>query len=322
MQRLSLEEFAEQSQEFDRAVARSPGIDHFCSSSDWILPAASALMPARQPWILTADGHYLPFMRGEQEGGFRYLEPFEHMWGLACPLIGAGTERLIEGVSKFCEEPKSEWALMGLSGIAPESELCVAIVREFADRFRLGLGESISRHIVDLSSGVDAFLSRRSKAFRRSLFRTQRDARAAGISIEDASTQDPSSLYLRIQAVEQRGWKGREGVGITEGGMHDFYEQMIPRLHRRGALRVLFAKAQGRDVAYILGGLMQRDYRGLQFSFDDDYRKLGLGNLLQLEQITRLCEESMNSYDLGTPMEYKRRWADREHETITLFLMR
>jgi hypothetical protein len=322
MQRLELEEFSEQAESFDRAVLSTPGIDHFCSSSDWILPAAAGLMPTREPWIHTADGHYWAFMRGETSEGIGYLEPLENMWALDCPTVGSRTVDLVAGVAQLCAAPSSAWSVMALSGVAPGSDLFLSLISEFADQYRLGLGPTTSRLIVDLEAGVDSFMSRRSKQFRRSLLRSERDAGAAGISIEDASAQEPKSLYRRIQDVELRGWKGQSEVGIGEGGMRDFYEQMLPRLHRRSAQRVLFAQHEGRDVAYIFGGLMQRNYRGLQFSYDDDYRSFGLGNLLQLEQIRRLCDESIQTYDLGTHMDYKLRWADRPHETVTLLLMR
>jgi hypothetical protein len=35
-----------------------------------------------------------------------------------------------------------------------------------------------------------------------------------------------------------------------------------------------------------------------------------------------LVAEGVQSYDLGTEMDYKRRWADSTFETTSLFLMR
>jgi hypothetical protein len=322
MQRLSIAELSQEADAFDRAVAHTPAIDHFCSSSDWILPASAALMPEREPWIHRADGHYWAFMRGETSEGVRYLEPLENMWGLACPVLGPREEELIAGLATLCEAPTSEWSIMALAGVTPGSDFFLGLVTEFADRFRLGLGPTTSRLLVDLQAGPEDFLQRRSKQFRRSMLRSQRDAHAAGISFVDASELDPQILFQRIVEVEGRAWKGQSEVGIATGAMHDFYELMLPRLAARCAQRVLFAQDAGRDVAYILGGLLLGTYRGLQFSFDENYRKYGLGNLLQLEQIRRLCEESVQTYDLGTHMDYKLRWSDREHQTVTLLVMR
>src|SRR5688572_32387452 len=52
------------------------------------------------------------------------------------------------------------------------------------------------------------------------------------------------------------------------------------------------------------------EYRGLQFSYDDAFAQLGLGGLLQYHQIVELCAEGVTRYDLGTEMDYKRRWAE------------
>ena len=44
--------------------------------------------------------------------------------------------------------------------------------------------------------------------------------------------------------------------------------------------------------------------------------------LLQYHQIIELCEEGVARYDLGTEMDYKRRWAEDVMETEMLVLVR
>ena len=102
--------------------------------------------------------------------------------------------------------------------------------------------------------------------------------------------------------------------------MGSFYREMNRRLVDRGARRLLFATLDGADVAYIFGGLFGDTYRGLQFSFDHRYADLSLGNLCQLEQIRRLCNEGVPNYDLGTEVRYKKRWGDRVFTTSSLFV--
>ena len=81
MNRLSLEEFSNQAALFDAAVMATEGIDLFCSSSDWVLPASQTLMPSREPWLFEEEGCYWAFMRSQHPGGFAYLEPLEAMLG-------------------------------------------------------------------------------------------------------------------------------------------------------------------------------------------------------------------------------------------------
>ncbi|MBL4635142.1 MAG: GNAT family N-acetyltransferase [Kofleriaceae bacterium] len=322
MERISLSEFENASKHFDESVESMSGVDHFCSASDWILPATESLMPPRKSWVFREGLSYWAFMRGQHPEGFYYIEALEAMWALACPVVGLDDKRLVAGVEELCSQPTEDWKIMVISGLPSEHPVFTGIVQKLASTLRLGLGQSTVRLIVDLSGGFDAFLSRRSRQFRRSLARAQRKASAAEITIVDASTEVADKLYQRIVAVEKRGWKGLEAVGIDDGPMHEFYKKMLPRLSARGAERVLFARHEGRYIGYILGGIRKNSYRGLQFSFDADYKQYGLGNLLQAEQIARLCDEGVASYDLGTHMDYKTRWADHENETLTLLLMR
>lgn len=187
---------------------------------------------------------------------------------------------------------------------------------------RLSLGESSSRLIADLTDGMAAYLDRRSHGFRRSIRRAQKRTREAGITFEDASAKPAESNFARIVDVERRGWKGRDDVGIQSGGMHDFYELMLPRLAARSAQQVRFARHKDRDVAYIMGGLHSDTYRGLQFSYDVEYAEFGLGNVLQVEQMTCCHAMGANHYDLGMWMDYKLRWSDRSHDTVALFIIR
>ena len=104
--------------------------------------------------------------------------------------------------------------------------------------------------------------------------------------------------------------------------MRAFYRAMMPRLAERGALRLLFGRIDGEDVAYVLGAVTQARFRGLQFSYAADHAPLSLGNLGQLELMRRLVEQGVREWDLGADVAYKRRWADRSDETLSLAVLR
>ena len=146
----------------------------------------------------------------------------------------------------------------------------------------------------------------------------------AGVTFESvrAHEREAAALYDRIQDVEAQSWKSAEGVGISTGAMRAFYGAMLPRLCALGQQRTIFARLGDRDVGYILGAVMGDEYRGLQFSYDDELRQFGLGGLLQYHQVVELCDEGVARYDLGTEMDYKRRWAEDIMETEMLVLVR
>jgi cation/acetate symporter len=71
---------------------------------------------------------------------------------------------------------------------------------------------------------------------------------------------------------------------------------------------------------FTYGGLFEDLYRGLQLSYHDDYGDLSPGNLAQLAVLEGLCEEGIQTYDMGQAMDYKSRWADEERESIALIV--
>jgi CelD/BcsL family acetyltransferase involved in cellulose biosynthesis len=104
--------------------------------------------------------------------------------------------------------------------------------------------------------------------------------------------------------------------------MREFYRSMLDSLAARTGLRVWFARLGDNDIAYTLGGVVGNAYRGLQFSFDDDYRELGLGNACQFHQLRELCDAGIEHYDLGTGGNYKHRWAEQQVTSEALVVRR
>jgi hypothetical protein len=309
--------------DFDAEVARTPKIDRFCSTTAWILAASSALMPPRTPFTLRGNHGYLAAMRGVHPAGFPYLEPVELAWGLAAPLVGADAEALVEEVVALLAA-RRDWQLAILSGHTLDGPQRRTLERVLPARWERRRGTPTIRHVASLEGGVDGFLGRRSRELRKTIRKTLRAAADAGVEFEDvrAPPGGAAALYERIQAIEARSWKAHEGVGISQGPMRTFYERMLPRLCARGEQRTIIARRGDRDIGYVLGAVFEGEYRGLQFSYDDEHARLGIGGLLQYHQIEALVAEGVGRYDLGTEMDYKRRWAEEIVETEMLVLVR
>jgi len=309
--------------DFDREVAATPAIDRFCSTAAWILAAASSLMPPRSPFTFRGPHGYFAAMRGVHPAGFPYVEPVELAWGLASPLVGREPEALANDVVAVLAA-RRDWQLAILSGITATGPQRRALERALPPRWERRRGTPTVRHVASLEGGVDGFLSRRSRELRKSLRKGLRAGETTGVTFESVRVResDAAALYARIQDVERQSWKAREGVGISAGPMRAFYGEMMPRLCATGQQRTIFARVADRDVGYILGAVFEGEYRGLQFSYDDDHAQLGLGGLLQYHQVVELCDEGVTRYDLGTEMDYKRRWAEEVMETEMLVLVR
>ena len=316
-------DLADVADEFDAEVAQTPAIDRFCSSSAWVLAAAGALMPPRASFSFRGEHGYFAAMRGVHPAGFPYIEPVELAWGLAAPLIGKDAVGLVEEVVPLLAG-RRDWQLAILAGHTASGPQRRALEQLLPPRWEKRRGQPTVRHVASLDGGIDGFLGRRSRELRKSLRKSLRAADAEGMVFESvrAGAGEAGALYDRIQAIEEHSWKSQEGVGISAGPMRAFYAAMLPRLCALGQQRTIFARLGDRDVGYILGAVMGGEYRGLQFSYDDELSRFGIGGLLQYHQVVELCGEGVARYDLGTEMDYKRRWAEDIMETEMLVLVR
>lgn len=316
MQPLDRAELERCAPEYDASVAADPDVDRFCTRSDWILSFHDAFHP-RAEVVGARCGE--AFVALQSQGVL--LAPLEGMWSFPSPLVGHGAVELLLELLGARAQARG---LVHLAGLAPDSERTETLVRALARTHELAHASTTVRCVARLDD-VDGFLARRSAKFRASLRAALRRVRAAGIelaTLDVGSAREAENAYARVLAVERRSWKAATDNGVDRGPMRDFYARMLPRLAARGALRILLATRAGEDVGYLTGGLAGTTFRGLQFSFDERFRALGLGNALQLEMIARLSRDGVGAYDLGSESEYKARWAEERVATIGLLARR
>ncbi len=311
---LTLQDLDAIATEYDEAVATGFTVDRFCSSSFWILPAARHLAPEALPWIASANGAYAVLARSSS-----WLHPLEATWGLCCPLVGRDPEAAVE-LFLGALEGESEWSAALATGLALSSSLWKKLGRALARRYGVERGPTTRRYVAHLEDGLDGFLERRPGGLRKSLEKARRRGERSGLTFEVRDRAEAS--FERILAVERRSWKGQNGVGIDREPMRSFYRDMNRRLLDRGRRRLMFARLEGEDVAYIFGAVFGDTYRGLQFSFDSRFSSLSLGNLCQLEEVRRLIESGVRRYDLGSEVRYKQKWGEEVVETACLIARR
>jgi CelD/BcsL family acetyltransferase involved in cellulose biosynthesis len=302
--------------EYDACVAADPDVDRFCTRSDWLLPFHDAFHPGHE---VVGARSGAAFVVLQSQGPL--LAPLEGMWSFASPLVGAGAVELLLELLRL--HPRAR-GVVHLAGLPPNAARSEALVRALAPTHSLAHASTTTR-CVALLDDVDGFLARRSAKFRAGLRAALRRVRAERIEfapLEVASEREAENAYARVLAVERRSWKAATENGVDRGPMREFYARMFPRLAARGALRILLATRGGEDVGYLSGGLAGTTFRGLQFSFDERFRALGLGNALQLETIARLSQDGVTAYDLGSESAYKARWAEQRVVTIGLLARR
>ena len=310
---LSLEEFQENVATFENAVMKTTGISTLCSASDWQLAGARHFQNRALPTIHREGDHWLAW----SYGGFQELEcayrPLEFAWAFGCPLVGGETEARVEWFRAWLEQDAAPWQLLILTGIEAESDFFSSLSRHICTRYHAQWVSGASCDIADLSEGVEAWFSRRSRSFRANLRRSEKLAQEEGITYEyfDQICKG-KALFQRVLALEKRSWKTKNHLSIyKQRSYRSFYQELCERMGQSGRLRMLFLQHDGQDVAYIYGGVLGSVYRGFQLSYDDQFAHLGLGNLIQWMLLQRLHQEGIATYDLGMEMEYKKRWSDR-----------
>jgi hypothetical protein len=325
MRELTMQCLEARQRAFDEAVQCTPDIDRFCSSSYWVLPAWSAFLPEHRLWARETEFGFILLGIGTDHSLGTYVHPLEASWALASPFVGRDVAALTRQFVSLSRDPTLNWDILFLSGISPDSLQFHELIRGFRGHYSLGLGPSSVRRIASLDGGVEGFLSRRSSRFRHNLRRARRRAEETGIQAEmhrTVTADEALALLDRALDVEHRSWKADADTGIIDGPMKVFYRNMLPRLARQDALRFLFLTLDGKDIAYCFGGVFDDTFRGLQMSFDDDYRSHSPGSLAQLLMIEALTTEGLASYDLGSDMEYKRDWAEESMETLAVIVRR
>lgn len=305
--------------EWDAAVDRTPDVDEFCSSSIWSFAAAASFPDVRPPVVVGDGGAFAGMRRARSEDGSRVLVGLDPVWGFATPMVGHPllAARLLAARIELEDHDVAVVTGQREDGIGLR---CLAQV--VGEHRRLLRGPTEQRLRADLSAGVDAWRARRSSRFRQRLGQLRRRADDAGVDIVDCSALPPDDAIDRVLDVEARSWKGRQGTGLASDDLAGFYRRMAWRLAAADQLRLLFARLDGRDIGYVLGGVRGRTYRGLQLSYDGDHADLGLGHLLQIHQLEALEGTGIDTYDLGMDMPYKRRWADRVDETFAVLITR
>lgn len=319
MRSITLDALEADAADYDAAVDAADLPDRFCTSSAWVLPAFHAFLEDAEPALWRGDDGWLLLQRLATTAG-PTLAPLEASWGLASPLVGPQPVALARAAAAALQEVRGTWSALFLSGLTRGGPLFTALVHAFGRRHRMGIGQPAVRVLADLQGGVDGFLGRRARTFRKAL-RQEVRAAAGELTLERHAPTDVDAalaLFGRAMAVEATSWKGVAGHGVHDGAMRAFYADMVPRLTRQGALRLTLVRRDGADVGYCLGGVRGDVYRGLQISFAAELRHLAPGKLMHLHTIEGLVAEGVRWYDLGTDMPYKRAWGETLVETVPL----
>ena len=309
----------EQYDAWKKAALSTDQADPCCCTPSWQLAFHDAFSPARRLLVAERDGSVVAFAEKVFAPDEIFLTPLEPYWFFGNPVLGKdGPSLFAEALEFLAEEYAPQFPKVLVSGVRPEDPL----VRNLLDASPVGLRARLVsagvQSAASLEGGLDGFLSRRSANHRRNLGRAATRAKDRGVYFErvvPASRAEARAAYARMIAVELQSWKGLGHCGMAEPGVQDFYANLMERIAPEKGGRVIFARHEEKDIGFIFGCLPGGAvYRGQQFSYAQEWHDLSVGNLMQLEQISWLCEEGALRYDMGPiigpRMEYKAHWTE------------
>lgn len=307
---------------FDSLLLSTDGIDSFCSSSAWAESSRRAFMPNSQLAVYRHRSAMAVFAVTQMPEGHRMLLPLDATWTLGSSIAAVDASRDVPGLISQILEDRFVIDFCIISGIRPDSVLYQVVVKALAEKLvPVTHMRPAHRSVANISEGFDAWFSRRSSKFRASIRRAKRATHSPNIRVKYLSTSSISPALMRtFHDIETRSWKGEAHTGITEQSMADFCENFLKLTAENSQTRVVLAYDEQTPIGFVLGAVSQDGYRGAQMSFDNAYRKLGLGNIMQIKMIESLIDSGVVTYDLGSSMPYKLRWADFEDRTNSLLV--
>lgn len=204
------------------------------------------------------------------------------------------------------EAALEEAGAITLMQLRPDSAL-LACIRERGET-TIGVGTFATLRTYD------HWLSERSRAFRKSLFRAQRAAERAGlIACELTSVDDVVGTFLPLHLARQQ----KSVFELAHG--RAFIDASLDRLFAEGRLR-LFGLYDGASLIAI--DLCMVGYNTLcswNGGFLPRYEAFAPGKLLLAHEIRVACDEGQAEFDLlRGGQAYKAHWASERRELLTL----
>jgi CelD/BcsL family acetyltransferase involved in cellulose biosynthesis len=311
--------FAELAPEWDAILPPdSRPFDLHC----WYLAWLEAFADGQQLAVCTvreggALAGALPLLRGK-----RGLEASANVHSGAFRPVATGPEAMDALIGAAMQET----ARLTL-GELQEGDRCVDALVDGARRAGMVpfLEEGTTSPIVDTSGDLEAWIKEGNSKWKKGLRASRRkmDKKHEAVFEVARSPQDLEAEISEGFAVEASGWKGEAGTAIVSRPETEaFYRGIAAAFHDRGELRLSRIALDGEPVAFNYCLEHRGRLYGLKAGFDERFRKLSPGLVLQLAIVERCFETEVNAFELfGGDADWKARLAtsQRSHATLRAY---
>jgi CelD/BcsL family acetyltransferase involved in cellulose biosynthesis len=179
--------------------------------------------------------------------------------------------------------------------------------------------------IVDTSGDLEAWRKESHSSWKKRLARYRRKMeRDHNATLEIVAVPDSLDAWLEEGLrIEQSGWKGEEGTAILSAPETElFYREIARRFHDRGELRLSRIALDGEAVAFSFCIQAAGSLYSLKAGYDERWRKLVPGLVMQLAIVERCFELGLDAYELlGETSDWKEKVAtgSRSHTNLRVF---
>jgi CelD/BcsL family acetyltransferase involved in cellulose biosynthesis len=178
---------------------------------------------------------------------------------------------------------------------------------------------------LSIETDWDAYLRAQSRKFRSNLSRERRNLERAGkVSVDCIVTQDRMAEALAaLMHVETSSWKTGDRTSLVSRPWEArFYSQLAQEYAASGQAVLSILSLDAVPIAFDLMLTGGGKAYGLKSSFDDRYRKLAPGSVLEAAVMQWVFEAGFKEYDfLGTDEPYKLQWTDTVRQDLSLTIV-
>ena len=292
----------------------------------FLLPSCAQLAPNIQIATLRRDGRLIaliPLQRLREYGN----RPVPH-WGnwlhynafCGVPLTIAGAEEpLARAMLSWADDRPGSALFLHLSHLpadAPFTQALLSVAREE------GRGHAVvhreQRAMLAGDQSAESYLTAAMTSKKRKELRRQRNRLAEegelGFTrqIDDTGLDDWTTAYL---ALEQRGWKGREGSALAcDPANAALFRATLQGAANAGRLERLTLTLDNAPIAMLVNFLTPPGSYSFKTCYDEDYARFSPGVLLQLENLTLLDRDDIAWCDSCAAADHPmidRIWRDR-----------
>jgi CelD/BcsL family acetyltransferase involved in cellulose biosynthesis len=218
------------------------------------------------------------------------------------------------------------WDLAVFENVPHESYLYESFVNWSESKRLPALArKTMSSPFLKTKGSWEEFLESRSRNLKRSLRKKESKLFGAGKMTIERFTDAASAAAVMetLFKLGERSWKARGGRAIGSGrASRAFYSCLAESFGKENEVSIWLMRLDGEPVAFEFHLTRGRQVQALRAEFDESYREMGAGSVLDKEIVKSLFELGFDEYDMGGEADfYKLRWSDtsRQHSELLAF---